>query len=71
MSIACQATVHIGEVSRGGRTRGDYEVCDHDLGLKDKDIPCGIVEEDGGQLHITFGSSYKTSACIVDTLEAW
>src|SRR5262245_52155376 len=34
-------------------------------------MPCGIVEEDGGQLHITFGSAYKTSDCIVDTLEAW
>jgi hypothetical protein len=29
------------------------------------------VEEDGGQLHITFGSSYKTSDFIVDALEAW
>lgn len=61
----------IGEVSRGGRTQGDDEACDHDLGLKEKYIPCGIVEEDGGQLHITFGSSYKTSDFIVDTLEAW
>jgi hypothetical protein len=29
------------------------------------------VEEDRGQLSITFGSSYKTSDFIVDTLEAW
>jgi len=63
--------VPIGDVSRGGLTRGDYEACDHDLGLKEKYIPCGIVEEDGGQLHITFGSSYKTSDCIVDALEGW
>ena len=39
--------------------------------LKEKYIPCGIVEEDRGELHITFGSSYKTSDFIVDTLEAW
>jgi hypothetical protein len=71
LSIDGKATVHIGDVSRGGRTRGDDEACDHDLGLKEKYIPCGIVEEDGGQLHITFGSTYKTSDCIVDTLEAW
>jgi Rhodopirellula transposase DDE domain len=71
LSIDCKATVHIGDVSRGGLTRGDYKACDHDLGLKEKYIPCGIVEEDRGQLHITFGSSYKTSDCIVDTLEAW
>jgi hypothetical protein len=71
LSIDCKATVHIGDVSRGGLTRGDYEACDHDLGLKEKYIPCGIVEEDGGHLHITFGSSSKTSDFIVDTLEAW
>jgi hypothetical protein len=41
------------------------------LGLKEKYIPCGIMEEDRGQLHITFGSSYKTSDFIVDALEAW
>ena len=63
--------MYIGDVSRGGLTRGDYEACDHDLGLKEKYIPCGIVEEDRAQLHITFGSSYKTSDFIVDTLEAW
>jgi hypothetical protein len=71
LSIDCKATVHIGDVSRGGLTRGDHKACDHDLGLKEKYIPCGIVGEDGGQLHITFGSSYKTSDFIVDTLEAW
>jgi hypothetical protein len=67
----CKATVPIGDVSRGGRTRGDYQAWDHDLGLKEKYIPCGIMEEDRGQLHITFGSSYKTSDFIVDALEAW
>jgi len=71
LSIDCKATVHIGDVSRGGRTRGDHQACDHDLGLKEKYIPCGIMEEDRGQLHITFGSSYKTSDFIVDALEAW
>jgi hypothetical protein len=63
--------VQIGDVSRGGLTRGDHRACDHDLGLQEKYIPCGIVEEDRGQLHITFGSSYKTSDFIVDALEAW
>ena len=71
MSIDCKATVHIGDVSRRGRTRGDHEACDHDMGLKEKYIPCGIVEEDRGHLHITFGSSSKTSDFIVDALEAW
>src|SRR5262245_13909202 len=67
----CKATVPIGDVSRGGRTRGDHQACDHDLGLKEKYIPCGSMEEDRGQLHITFGSSSKTSDFIVDALEAW
>jgi hypothetical protein len=71
LSIDCKATVHIGEVSRGGQTRGDHRACDHDLGLKEKYTPCGIVDEESGQLHITFGSSYKTSDFIVDALEAW
>jgi hypothetical protein len=67
----CKATVPIGDISRGGRTRGDHQACDHDLGLKEKYSPCGILEEERGQLHITFGSSYKTSDFIVDALEAW
>jgi hypothetical protein len=41
------------------------------MGCEEKYIPCGIVDEDSGQLHITFGSSYKTSDFIVDTLEQW
>jgi transposase len=71
LSIDCKATVKIGEVSRGGLTRGDHRACDHDLGLKEKYIPCGIVDEDTAQLHLTFGSSYKTSDFIVDALESW
>jgi Rhodopirellula transposase DDE domain len=63
--------VAIGDVSRGGLTRGDHRACDHDLGLHEKYIPCGIVDEDSAGLRLTFGSSFKTSDCIVDALEAW
>jgi hypothetical protein len=63
--------VAIGDVSRGGLTRGDHRACDHDLGLHEKYIPCGIVDEDNARLRITFGSSFKTSDFIVDALEAW
>jgi hypothetical protein len=63
--------VAIGDVSRGGLTRGDHRACDHDLGLHEQYIPCGIVEEDRARLRITFGSSCKTSDFIVDALEAW
>lgn len=41
------------------------------MGCKEKYIPCGIVDEDSGQLHIIFGSSYKTSDFIVDNLIHW
>jgi Rhodopirellula transposase DDE domain len=70
-SIDCKATVSLGDVSRGGLTRGDNQACDHDLGLHEQYIPGGIVDEASGQLPITFGSSYKTSDFIMDALEAW
>ena len=60
----------IGDFSRGGVTRGDNRASDHDLGCEEKYIPCGIVDEESAELTITFGSSYKTSDFIVDTLEA-
>ena len=61
----------IGDVSRGGLTRGDNQACAHDLGVHEKSMPCGIVDEESGQWRLTLGSSYKTSDCIVDALEAW
>jgi len=70
LSIDCKATVHIGDYSRGGLTRGDNQASDHDMGCKEKYVPCGIVDEDSAELTITFGSSYKTSDCIVDVLAA-
>jgi len=62
--------VKIGDFSRGGVTRGDNRASDHDLGCEEKYIPCGIVDEESAELNITFGSSYKTSDFIVDTIEA-
>lgn len=71
MSIDCKATVKIGDFTRGGRTRGDNQASDHDFGSKEKYIPCGIVDEDSGHLHLVFGSSYKTSDFIADNLLEW
>lgn len=67
----CKATVNIGDYSRGGKTRGDNQACDHDMGCEAKCTPCGIVDEDTGQLSICFGSSHKTSDFIVDALQGW
>jgi hypothetical protein len=41
------------------------------MGCQEKYIPCGLVDENSGQLHIHFGSSFKTSDFIVDTIEDW
>jgi len=71
LSMDCKATVKIGEYSRGGQTRGDNKARDHDMDCKEKYTPCGIVDEDTGALHISFGSSFKTSDFMVDNLQAW
>lgn len=71
ISIDCKATVKIGEFSRGGKTRGDNQAVDHDMGCTEKYTPFGIVDEDSGQLHIAFGSSAKTSDFIMDSLYDW
>lgn len=64
----CKATVKIGNFSRGGKTRGCNEALDHDFGCTEKYIPCGILNENSGELHISFGSSHKTGDFIADTL---
>ena len=69
-SVDGKASVKIGDLSRGGQTRGDNRALDHDLDWQEKYTPCGIVDEDSAQLDLLFGSSYKTSDFIVDSLEA-
>ncbi len=71
LSMDAKATVNIGDYSRGGKTRGDNQASDHDMGCQEKYIPFGIVDEDSGQLHISFGRSYKTSDFVVDSLQQW
>lgn len=67
----CKATVKIGEFSRGGLSRGNNKACDHDFATQGSHTPCGIVNENSGQLYINLGSSSKTSDFITDTLHAW
>ena len=71
LSMDCKATVKIGDYSRGGKTRGDNQAADHDMGCEEKYTPFGLVDEDGGQLDLAFGSSAKTSDFIVDSLYDW
>ena len=71
LSIDCKATVKIGDYSRGGKTRGDARAADHDMGCEEKYTPFGIVDEDEGALYLKFGSSFKTSDFIADSLMGW
>lgn len=71
LSIDCKATVKIGDYARGGKTRGDHRAADHDMGGEEKYVPFGLVAEDSGRLHLTFGRSHKTSDFIVDNLNDW
>jgi hypothetical protein len=41
------------------------------MGCREKYTPFGIVNEDTGELYLTFGSSAKTSDFIVDSLQTW
>ena len=34
-------------------------------------MPCGIVDEESGQLSLSFGRSYNTSDFMVDVLTSW
>lgn len=70
-SIDCKATVKIGEFSRGGLSRGNNKACDHDFADQGHYTPCGILNENSGQLYINMGSSFKTSDFIVDSLVGW
>ena len=67
----CKATVKMGDYARGGKTRGDYRATDHEMGRTPKYVPFGLVDEDSGQLYLTFGSSSKTSDFIVDRVYDW
>lgn len=69
LSIDCKATVKLGDYSQGGKTRGDTQAADHDMGCEEKYVLFGILEEDRGPLLLTFGSSFKTSDFIVDCLQ--
>jgi hypothetical protein len=73
ISIDTKATVHVGEYSRDGRSRGVEAVkaLDHDMCMKDKLVPGGILEPVSGQSFLFFGTNYKTSDFMVDGLLLW
>jgi hypothetical protein len=56
--IDTKATVHVGEYSRGGRSRGIKAVkaLDHDMCMKEKLVPGGILEPVSGKSLLFFGT---------------
>jgi len=73
ISIDTKATVHVGEYSRGGRSRGAVAVkaLDHDMYTKEKLVPGGILEPVTGRSFLFFGTNYKTSDFMVDGILLW
>jgi hypothetical protein len=73
ISMDTKATVHVGEYSRGGQSRGldAVEAWDHDMRPKEKLVPGGILEPVTGRSFLFFGSSNKTSDFLVDGLLLW
>lgn len=73
ISMDTKATVHVGEYSRGGRSRGlaPVKAWDHDMRPKEKLIPGGIMEPVSGRTFLFFTGSNKTSDFMVDGLLLW
>ena len=57
ISIDTKATVHVGDYSRGGRSRGVEAVkaSDHDMCIKEKLVLGGILEPIDGESFLFFG----------------
>ena len=68
-----KAVIHVGEYSRGGksRTRTPVKAQDHDMRPKEKLIPGGILEPESGAAFLFFSSSANTSDFLVDGVDAW
>ena len=65
-----KATVHVGEYSRGGQSRGlePVKAQDHDMRPKEKLVPGGILEPVAGRAFLFYTGSNKTSDFLVDGL---
>jgi hypothetical protein len=73
ISMDTKATVHIGDYSREGCSRGlrAVEAWDHDMRPKEKLVPGGILEPVTGKTFLFFTESNKTSDFLVDGLLLW
>jgi hypothetical protein len=73
ISMDTKAKVDLCDSSRGGtsRCKKAVQASDHDMGLKNKLAPFGILNMMTGLLTVLFGTSFETSDFIVDCLELW
>lgn len=73
ISIDTKAKVDLCDSSRGGtsRCKKAVQADDHDMGVKPKLSPFGILDVMTGLLTIIFGVSFETSDFIADCLEQW
>jgi len=73
ISIDTKATVNIGEYTRHGRSRGleAVKASDHDMRMKEKLIPGGILEPVSGRAFLFFTESYKTGDFMADGFLLW
>ncbi|TRU88330.1 MAG: transposase [Microcystis novacekii Mn_MB_F_20050700_S1] len=68
MSLDSKAKVKIGDLSREGkrRTREPIKALDHDYQCPEVLVPLGILDVQGGNFSIYFGTSAETSDFIVE-----
>jgi len=63
ISMDTKAVVHVGQYSRGGKSRGvkRVEALDHDMRPKEKLVPGGILEVESGSTFLFFSSGGNSS----------
>jgi len=73
ISLDTKDKVKVGELSRGGQSRGTEAVKanDHDMEYEKKMVPLGILDVLGNLLTMIFGTSRETSDFIADCLQQW
>nr|WP_237743688.1 transposase [Pleurocapsa sp. PCC 7319] len=73
ISIDSKAKVQVGNLSRVGKDRRaeSLKADDHDHQWSEVLVPLGILDVQGGDFSIYFGTSAETSDFIVDCLSRW
>ena len=73
ISVDTKDKVKVGDLSRGGRSRGAEaaKANDHDMEYEEKLVPFGILDVLGNMLWIIFGTSRETSDFLADCLQQW